>query len=256
MYCENISFVVKFKRKIVSRQISGLCLLWGDVMYKILLVEDDKRICSMMENFFKLKGNEFRIDFAFDGRQGVTLAYENNYDLLLLDVMMPELDGFEVCREIRRYSDIPIMFITAKSGQEDILTGYALGCDDYIVKPFSLPVLYEKAKALVKRSKGLVQSDILTAGNVTLNPNNGAVTSGGEEIELKAKEYGVLKILMQNKNTVVSRETLLNKVWGYDSLFDDRIIDAHIKNLRKALGENGKLIKTLRRRGYKIEDEK
>lgn len=225
-------------------------------MYRVLLVEDDNRICSMIQNFFKVKDSKFKIDFAFDGTQGIKLVYENNYDLLLLDVMMPELDGFEVCREVRRYSDIPIMFITAKSSQEDILTGYALGCDDYIVKPFSLPVFYEKARALVKRSKGLVRSDILLVGTISLNPNNGTVVSNGKEIELKAKEYGVLKILMQNKNTIVSRETLLNKVWGYDNLFDDRIIDAHIKNLRKALDENGKLIKTLRRRGYKIEDEK
>lgn len=225
-------------------------------MYRILLVEDDKRICTMIRNFFNLKGDEFKIDFASDGKQGIKSAYENTYDLLLLDVMMPEFDGFEVCREVRRYSDVPIMFITAKSGQEDILTGYALGCDDYITKPFSLPVLYEKSKALVKRSKGLIRCDILTAGNITLNPNNGLVTSDGKEIELKAKEYGVLKILIENKNSVVSREQLLNKVWGYDSLFDDRILDAHIKNLRKALGNNAKLIKTLRRRGYKLEDEK
>lgn len=225
-------------------------------MYRILLVEDDNRICTMIRNFFNLKGGEFKIDFAFDGKQGIKSAYENTYDLLLLDVMMPKLDGLEVCREVRRYSDVPIMFISAKSGQEDILTGYALGCDDYITKPFSLPVLYEKAKALVKRSKGLIRTDILTAGAITLNPNNGTVTSDGQEIELKAKEYGVLKILIENKNSVVSREQLLNKVWGYDSLFDDRILDAHIKNLRKVLGNNAKLIKTLRRRGYKLEDEK
>ncbi len=210
----------------------------------------------MIQNFFNVKGNEFNIDIAFDGKQGIKSAYENIYDLLLLDIMMPELDGFEVCREVRRYSDVPIIFITAKSSQEDILTGYALGCDDYITKPFSLPVLYEKTKALVKRSKGLVRSEILTAGTITLNPNNGVVTSDGKEIQLKAKEYGILKILIQNKNSIVSREQLLNKVWGYDSLFDDRILDAHIKNLRKLLGNNAKLIKTLRRRGYRIEDEK
>ncbi len=225
-------------------------------MYRVLLIEDDNRISAMIQNFFNVKGNEFNIDIAFDGKQGIKSAYENIYDLLLLDIMMPELDGFEVCREVRRYSDVPIIFITAKSSQEDILTGYALGCDDYITKPFSLPVLYEKSKALVKRSKGLVRSEILTAGTITLNPNNGVVTSDGKEIQLKAKEYGILKILIQNKNSIVSREQLLNKVWGYDSLFDDRILDAHIKNLRKLLGNNAKLIKTLRRRGYRIDDEK
>ena len=225
-------------------------------MYKVLLVEDDNRIRTMIQNFFKVKGYKFEIDYALDGEQGIKEAHENTYDLLLLDIMMPGLDGFEVCREVRRYSDIPIIFITAKTSQEDILTGYALGCDDFIVKPFSLPVLYEKVQALVKRSKGLVRCDVLTSGGVSLNPNNGTVTSSGKNVELKAKEYGVLKILMENKNCIVSREQLLNMVWGYDSLFDDRIIDAHIKNLRKALGENGKMIKTLRRRGYKIEVKK
>ena len=104
-------------------------------MYKVLLVEDDNRIRTMIQNFFKVKGYKFEIDYALDGEQGIKEAHENTYDLLLLDIMMPGLDGFEVCREVRRYSDIPIIFITAKTSQEDILTGYALGCDDFIVKP-------------------------------------------------------------------------------------------------------------------------
>ncbi len=224
-------------------------------MNRILLVEDDREIRDMICRFFQMKKDNIIVDTAKDGEEGLEKIFENQYDLLLLDVMMPCLDGFEVCREVRRYSDIPIMFITARTTQEDMLTGYALGCDDYIIKPFPLPVLYEKIKALIKRSKGLVRSDLLSAGKITLNPNNGVVKCGSQEISLKAKEYGILRVLLENKGNIVTRETLLNKVWGYDALVDDRVLDTHIKNLRKALGNCKEQLKTVRRRGYKIEVE-
>lgn len=222
-------------------------------MYRILLVEDDINIREMLCDYFSEKsGNIIKIDTAADGQSGVEKAYENAYDLLLLDIMLPNLDGFEICKEIRRLSDVPIMFITARCDQEDILTGYALGCDDYIVKPFSLPVFYKKVNALIKRSKGLVRSAVLTAGTLSLNPNNGIVISDGEEIDLPAKEYSILKTLLENKGCVVQRETLINHAWGYDENINDRALDTHIKNLRKALGDNAKLIKTVIKRGYKI----
>ncbi len=224
-------------------------------MNRILLVEDDREIRDMICRFFQMKKDNIIVDTAKDGEEGLEKIFENQYDLLLLDVVMPCLDGFEVCREVRRYSDIPIMFITARTTQEDMLTGYALGCDDYIIKPFPLPVLYEKIKALIKRSKGLVRSDLLSAGKITLNPNNGVVKCGSQEISLKAKEYGILRVLLENKGNIVTRETLLNKVWGYDALVDDRVLDTHIKNLRKALGNCKEQLKTVRRRGYKIEVE-
>lgn len=224
-------------------------------MNRILLVEDDREIRDMICRFFQMKKDNIIVDTAKGGEEGLEKIFENQYDLLLLDVMMPCLDGFEVCREVRRYSDIPIMFITARTTQEDMLTGYALGCDDYIIKPFPLPVLYEKIKALIKRSKGLVRSDLLSAGEITLNPNNGVVKCGSQEISLKAKEYGILRVLLENKGNIVTRETLLNKVWGYDALVDDRVLDTHIKNLRKALGICKEQLKTVRRRGYKIEVE-
>ena len=224
-------------------------------MNRILLVEDDREIRDMICRFFQMKKDNIIVDTAKDGEEGLEKIFENQYDLLLLDVMMPCLDGFEVCREVRRYSDIPIMFITARTTQEDMLTGYALVCDDYIIKPFPLPVLYEKIKALIKRSKGLVRSDLLSAGKITLNPNNGVVKCGSQEISLKAKEYGILRVLLENKGNIVTRETLLNKVWGYDALVDDRVLDTHIKNLRKALGNCKDQLKTVRRRGYKIEVE-
>lgn len=224
-------------------------------MYRVLLVEDDRNIQELIENYFtKKEKGVFIIDIADNGQSGLEMAYENTYDLILLDVMLPEVDGFEVCREVRRDSDVPIMFITARVNESDILNGYALGCDDYVVKPFPLPVLYEKANALIKRSKGLVRSKILTVGNLSLNPNNGIVMCSGEEIKLTAREYGILKVLMENKGRIISREKLVDIVWGYNSGTDERVLDTHIRNLRKALGNERKLIKTAIRRGYKIEE--
>ena len=223
------------------------------MMYKILLVEDDKNISEMLCDYFTEKSsNRILIDVADNGKKGADMAYENTYDLLLLDIMLPQLDGFEICKEVRRFSDVPIMFITARCAQEDILTGYALGCDDYIVKPFSLPVFYNKVNALIKRSKGLVRSPLLKSGTLSLNPNNGIVVSDEREINLPAKEYSILKALLENKGCVVSRESLIKTAWGYDSEVDERALDTHIKNLRKALGDNSKMIKTVVKRGYRI----
>ena len=225
-------------------------------MFRLLLVEDDKNIQFLIVNYFsKKESGVYHIDVAEDGQTGLEMAYENSYDLLLLDVMLPEVDGFEICREIRKKSDVPIVFITARSEESDILNGYALGCDDYVVKPFPLPVLYEKANALIKRSKGLVRSKVFTAGGITLNPNNGTVINNNEEITLTAREYGILKVLIENKGRIMGREQLLDMVWGYNNDTDDRVLDTHIRNLRKALGNNGKLIKTVIRRGYRIEEE-
>ena len=223
------------------------------MMYKILLVEDDKNISEMLCDYFtKKSSNRILIDVADNGKKGADMAYENTYDLLLLDIMLPQLDGFEICKEVRRFSDVPIMFITARCAQEDILTGYALGCDDYIVKPFSLPVFYNKVNALIKRSKGLVRSPLLKSGTLSLNPNNGIVISDEKEINLPAKEYSILKALLENKGCVVSRDALIKAAWGYDSEVDERALDTHIKNLRKALGDNSKMIKTVVKRGYRI----
>jgi len=224
-------------------------------MYRILLVEDDKKIQALIVNYFiKKEKNAFEVDVASDGQTGVEKAYENHYDCLLLDVMLLELDGFEICKEVRRDSDVPIMFITARGDESDILNGYALGCDDYVIKPLPLPVLYQKVNALIKRSKGLVRSKVFSAGTLSLNPNNGMVINDGEEIKLTAREYGILKVLMENKGSVISREKLLDLVWSYNSDMDERVLDTHVSNLRKALGSNGKLIKTVIRRGYKIEE--
>lgn len=219
------------------------------------MVEDDKNIRDLIYNYFTKKEKDaFQIDIACDGQTGIEKAYDNNYDLLLLDVMLPELDGFEICKEIRKNSDVPIMFITARANENDILNGYALGCDDYVIKPFPLPVLYQKVNALIKRSKGLVRSKIFSSGELSLNPNNGIVLSSGQEVKLTAREYSILKVLLENKGRIISREQLMDKVWGYNSGTDERVLDTHLRNLRKALGSNGKQIKTVIRRGYKVEE--
>ena len=224
-------------------------------MYHILLVEDDRNIQTLIANYFTKKEKDvFAIEIASDGQTGLEKAYENHYDCLLLDVMLPELDGFEICREIRRESDVPIIFITARTDESDMLNGYALGCNDYVVKPFPLPVLYQKVNALIKRSKGLVRSKVFSSGSLSLNPNNGVVVSADSEVKLTAREYGILKVLLENKGVVISRDKLLDIVWGYNNDTDERVLDTHMRNLRKALGANGKLIKTVIRRGYRLED--
>lgn len=224
-------------------------------MYKILLIEDDPDIRDMLLQYFTLKGSGiYKLSCAATGQNGLSMLYENKYDLLLLDINLPDISGFEICKDIRSKSDIPIMFITARLAQEDILRGYSLGCDDYIVKPFSLPVFYEKAAALIKRSKGLVRSDVLSVGTLTLNPNNSKVISDGEKITLTATEYDILKLLLENKNSVVSRECIVTTIWGYAYVSDERVLDSHIKNLRKRLGVNAKHLKTVVRKGYKMED--
>lgn len=224
-------------------------------MYKILLVEDDADIREVICDYFEAKseGNT-AIDIAVSGQQGVEKAYENTYDLLLLDVMLPELDGFEICKQVRNDSDVPIIFITARAAQSDMLKGYALGCDDYVVKPFPLPVLFEKVNALIKRSKGLVRVPQFYLGSLTLNPNNGKVISGGENIALTSKEFSILKLLFENKGKIITRDRIIHMLWGYDADVDERIVDTHIKNLRKALKNNAKLVKTIRSRGYILEE--
>ncbi len=220
-------------------------------MFQILLVEDDRKIREGIKDYFKTK-NDIVLHVAVDGNQGMEMMYENSFDLVLLDIMLPGVDGFTLCKELRRQSDIPIIFLTARGREEDILYGYDLGCDDYIVKPFSLATLYAKVNALLNRSKGMVLGKEMKVGAISLNPRTMNVIVGDREIELAPKEYVILKILMENKNTVVCRDTLIVRIWGYDYDGDERILDNHIKKLRKVLGDSGKQIRTVFGKGYRI----
>lgn len=223
--------------------------------HHILLVEDDAQIREIIGDYFSEKGEDlFLLDMAKDGDEGMEYIYEKEYDLVLLDIMLPGTDGFTLCRNIRKNSICPIIFLTARGREEDILYGYDLGCDDYIVKPFSLAELYAKVKAMIKRAKGMVASPVLACGSISLNPSTFEVTVKEQSIELPPKEYMILKYLIEHKNLVVGRDTLLLRIWGFDYEGNERVVDNHVKKLRKALGDAGSQIKTVITKGYKIEE--
>lgn len=223
--------------------------------YHILLVEDDAQIREVIEDFFTAKSEgEIQLHIAKDGTEGLAAAYEREYDLCMLDIMLPGASGYEICRAIRQSSIVPIIFLTARGREEDVLYGYHLGCDDYMVKPFSLAELYAKVQALIKRAKGMVASAEMVCGDITLNPVRFTVTVGGETLELPPKQYALLKYLMENKDRVVERELLLTRIWGYDYEGNERVVDNHIKKLRRALGTSGTQIKTVMKKGYKITE--
>ena len=221
-------------------------------MYKIILIEDDLDIAELVKDFFDRR-KESEVTIASDGQTGEEMLYEEQFDLVLLDVMMPEIDGYTVCSDIRANSDIPIIFLTARGQMDDVLHVYSLGCDDYIQKPFSIEQLYAKSMALLKRSKGLMRDSFLECGNIRLNPVTLDVFVRQEKIDLPQKELLILRLLMENKNSNLSRETILLKVWGYDYEGNERVVDNRVKNLRKLLGDEGKNIKTVFKRGYQLQ---
>ena len=219
---------------------------------RILIAEDEPRLLAVLCDYFTGRG-EFPVP-AKNGLEALQLAEETNFDGVLLDIMMPELDGLSVCRALRKHSDVPIIFLTALSDEEDKLLGYELGADDYVTKPFSLPVLYAKLTALINRSRGnILTGDQLTAGEIKLLLSSQTVYVSGAEVSLTPKEYALLLCLMRNKNTVLSREQLLVKCWGYDYEGESRAVDTHIRRLRDKLGTAAGMIKTVIKSGYKLE---
>ena len=223
-------------------------------MKQILLVEDDPQIRELVQDYFDVKaGEELSLLCAKTGREGITMLEENTYDLVLLDVMLPGINGFEICRMIRRTSIIPILFLTAMGREEDVLYGFSLGCDDYIVKPFSLAQLLAKVRALLNRAGGTIINQTLSCGDVSMNIAEMKVRAAEREVELPPKEYEILKLLLENPNRVFSRDELVVKLWGYDADVVDRVVDNHVKNLRRLLGPSGEAIKTLYKKGYRLE---
>ena len=220
---------------------------------RILLVEDDDRIREIICDYFTAKSNgKFTIVGASTGEEGLELICENDFDIVLLDVMLPGIDGFTMCRRIRKTMDVPIIFLTAKIREEDRLYGYEIGCDDYVCKPFSFAELYAKVNALLKRVNKTEENNIITCGRISLNTVSLVLTVDGSEIELPPKEFEILCYLLNHKGWVVGRETLLNRIWGDDSFVETRVVDNHVKNLRKALGDAGAQIKTVVSKGYKL----
>lgn len=219
---------------------------------KILIAEDEPKLLTVLCDYFRSRGDVPCP--AKDGLEALELAETEEFDGVLLDIMMPGLNGLSVCRALRQKSDVPIVFLTALSDEEDKLLGYELGADDYVTKPFSLAVLYAKVTALINRSRGSVLTgDRLTAGEITLALSSQTVTVQGQPVSLTPKEYSLLLCLMRNRGAVLSREQLLVKCWGYDYEGEARAVDTHIRRLREKLGTAAGHIRTVYKTGYKLE---
>lgn len=214
----------------------------------VLIVEDDPALRETISDYFGSKG--WQITEAANGEDALEKVTKASFQLILLDVMLPKLNGFAVCRRIRERSDVPVIFITARVMEEDELNGYSLGADDYVTKPFSLPVLYAKAMALTGRVQGI--NAFVELGALKVDTRSRRVFRGGDFLPLPPKEYEMLLFLMQNKGRVYSREQLLIRFWGYDFDGNERVVDNHIKKLRKAMGSCGCTIETVRKFGYRL----
>lgn len=225
-------------------------------MYQILLVEDDSGIREIISDYFNKKGGgQIKLHTAKDGYEGLHFIQRMEFDLVLLDIMMPGMDGFSLCQEIRRKSVVPIIFLTARNQEEDLLYGYKIGCDDYMIKPFSVAELFVKVQAMLRRAKGELLKKVLRTGKIEVHTDCFQVFVDKEEVKLAPKEYELLRFLMESQGRVLSRNTLLDSIWGYDYVGSDRVVDNHIKKLRKALGTEGKRIKTVITQGYRWEEE-
>ena len=221
----------------------------------ILLAEDDAQIREIITDYFSEKSDgSIRITCAENGADALELLRTDEFDLIILDIMMPGIDGFSLCREIRSKSDVPVMFLTARAREEDLLYGYELGCDDYVIKPFSLTAVYAKCTALLRRASGTILIPELVCGRIRMNLRTLTVTVNSEPIELAPKEFALLKYLLEHKNWVVSRDMLLDRIWGSDYFGSGRVVDNHIKKLRKKLGDAGSQIRTVITQGYKLTE--
>ena len=219
---------------------------------KILVVDDESRMRKLVKDFLVKK--DFIVLEAEDGAQAVDLFFSTkDISLIILDVMMPKMDGWQVCREIRELSDVPIIMLTAKSDERDELLGFDLGVDEYISKPFSPKILVARVEAILRRSNMLNDDSIITAGEITLNKSAHEVTVAGKPVELSFKEFELLNYFMDNQGLALSREKILNSVWNYDYFGDARTIDTHVKKLRSKLEKQGDYIKTIWGMGYKFE---
>lgn len=223
---------------------------------KILVVDDESRMRKLVKDFLVRK--EYEVIEAADGEQAMEIFYNNkDISLVILDVMMPKMDGWETCREIRKISDVPIIMLTAKSEEQDELLGFELGIDEYISKPFSPKILIARIDAILRRTNNMDSSSIINAGIIEINTAAHIVNVEGVAVELSFKEFELLKYFVENKGIALSREKILNSVWDYDYFGDTRTIDTHVKKLRSKLGKAADYIKTIWGMGYKFEiDEK
>lgn len=219
---------------------------------KILVVDDESRMRKLVRDFL-VKSN-YQVLEAEDGEQAVDLFFsQKDIALIVLDVMMPKMDGWQVCREIRAYSKVPIIMLTARGDERDELQGFELGVDEYISKPFSPKILVARIEAILRRTNQAAADEILSAGGIEIDKAAHLVKIDGKDVELSYKEFELLVYFMENKGIALSREKILNHVWNYDYFGDARTIDTHVKKLRSKLGDKGELIKTIWGMGYKLE---
>lgn len=226
---------------------------------KILIVDDEAHIRELLK--FNIEKNGYIPYLASTGKEGLEIARENHVDLVLLDLMIPEMDGFEVCKEIRKdsiISNVPIIMLTAKGEELDKILGLELGADDYITKPFSIRELMARIKALLRRSSTTYEDNIIKFGNVTIDIQTREVKKDGITVDLTLKEFEVLKVLIKNKGKILTREVLLDKIWGYEYMGETRTVDVHIRHLRQKIEINDKnplYIQTIRGVGYRFIGE-
>ena len=219
---------------------------------KILVVDDEARMRKLVNDFLTKAG--YHVLEAADGEEALQVFYDNkDIALILLDVMIPKMDGWDVCREIRTDSKVPIVMLTARSDEMDELLGFKLGVDEYISKPFSPKILGARVEALLRRAKNVNEKEVIEVGGILLDKSAHIVTVDGEEVELSYKEFELLAYFLENKGVALPREKILNHVWNYDYFGDARTIDTHVKKLRSKLGSKGDYIKTIWGLGYKFE---
>lgn len=219
---------------------------------KILVVDDESRMRKLVHDFLVKAG--YQVLEACDGAEAIEIFFErNDISLIILDVMMPKMDGYQVLKEIRTYSKVPIVMLTARGEEHDELKGFELGVDEYISKPFSPKILVARIDALLRRNGEFLGSEVIEVSGITLNKSAHTVTIDGKDIDLSYKEFELLTYFMKNKGIALSREKILNSVWNYDYFGDARTIDTHVKKLRSKMGEKGEYIKTIWGMGYKFE---
>lgn len=221
---------------------------------KILVVDDESRMRKLVKDFLSKKS--FQVIEAGDGEEAMDIFYqEKDIALIILDVMMPKMDGWEVCREVRKNSKVPIIMLTARGDERDELLGFDLGVDEYISKPFSPKILVARVEAILRRTGQDSAGDVLSAGGITIDKAAHLATVDGKPMELSFKEFELLTYFLENQGIALSREKILNSVWNYDYFGDARTIDTHVKKLRSKMGEKGEYIKTVWGMGYKFEVE-
>ena len=248
----NISSVLEYASVLIGvHQVKYMEVQTMDAV-KILMVDDEERMRKLVKDFLTIKG--YRVLEAGDGEQAIDIFFkEKDISLVILDVMMPKMDGWETCKTIRRYSQVPIIMLTARSEERDELLGFELGVDEYITKPFSPKILVARIEAILRRGSSTSTGEILEADGIRVDKDAHEVTVDGKPVDLSNKEFELLTYFMENKGIALSREKILNNVWNYDYFGDARTIDTHVKKLRSKLGPKGDNIKTVWGMGYKLE---